>query len=117
MHCVHATVSGPQQCSQDLESIKCYKQFDLGKEIFYNPSEWLSLDNPKGLSKFQALLASFSFLITLRGRLYIAYPGDDQEEASEFDYISSSDLRYRSADGSCNSITQEFMGAVGTRFT
>lgn len=111
-----ATISGPQRCSQDRESIKMQKQLELGKEIFYNSSDWLSLENPKGLSEFQALLASVSFLIALRGRLYIAYPGTyPGNDASGFDCASSSDLRYSSADGSCNSIAQPFMGAVGTR--
>jgi len=115
MHCVHATLDGPQRCTQDRESIAIQKQLAIGKTIFYDPSDWLSADNPLSISEFQALLASITFLIGLRGRLYVAYPSKSQE-APELD-CTSTDLRYRSEDGSCNSIDQPFMGAVGASFT
>jgi len=112
MHCVHATISGNQRCRQDQVSIKMQKEMELGKEIFYTPSDWLSPDNPKGISEFQALMVSISFVIDLRGRLYISYPGEDdqlQQDKMNFD-CTSTDIRFRSADGSCNSITQPSMG-------
>ena len=115
MHCVHATLDGPHRCTQDRESVAVQKQLDLGRAIFYNPSDWLSADNPLMISEFQALLISITFLIDLRGRLYVAYPSEPQE-APEFD-CASTDLRYRSEDGSCNNIGQPFMGAAGTSFT
>jgi len=111
MHCVHATISGTQRCRQDQVSIKMQKQIELGKEIFYTPSDWLAPDNPKGISEFQALMASISFMVALRGRLYISYPGDDQHQQDKLKFdCASTDIRFRSADGSCNSISQPAMG-------
>jgi hypothetical protein len=109
MHCVHATISGPQRCRQDQASIKMQKQFELGKEIFYTPSDWLSSDNPRGIPEFQALLASVRFLIGLRGRLYVSYPEDNQQDDLKID-CTSTDMRFRSPDGSCNSISWPSMG-------
>ena len=111
MHCVHATISGHQRCRQDQVSIKMQKETELGKDIFYTPSDWLSPDNSKGISQFQALMVAIRFIIDLRGRLYISYPGDDQLQQDELKFdCTSTDIRFRSADGSCNSISQPSMG-------
>ena len=118
MHYVHATISGPQRCKQtQKEDIQFQNQLELGRDVFYNPSGWLSPDNDLNLSKFQALVTSISFLISLRGRLYIAYPSQDQEDSSTSINCAATDLRYRSSDGTCNSITRPSMGTVGTPFT
>lgn len=118
MHCVHATINGPYHCNQSInpkESMKSRQQFELGLDVFRNPSKWLASDNPLGISEFQALLVSIYSLLGLRGRLYVAYPSENQI-APKLDCITQ-DLRHRSVDGTCNSITQPFMGAVGTLFT
>lgn len=114
MHCVHATISGPERCRQDQVSIQMQKQLELGKEIFYTPSKWMSTDNPKSIFEFQALIDAARYLAALRGRLYISYPGpgDDlnQQHKLKFDCTSTDMIRFRSADGSCNSISQPSMG-------
>lgn len=116
MHCVHATISGPERCRQDQVAIEMQKQLELGKEIFYTPSNWISTDNPKSILasifEFQALIDAARYLAALRGRLYISYPGDElnQQHKLKFDCSSTDMIRFRSADGSCNSISQPSMG-------
>lgn len=115
LHCAHATITAPGRCNEDEESVINKQELELGRYIFFNPSIGLSAENPFGVSEVQALLLSISFLIALRGRLYIAYPSQSQ---NKYDIdCTRTDLRYRSADGTCNSITQPSMGAVGTSFT
>ena len=98
-HCVHATISGSQRCKQTQKGDVQFKnESELGRDVFYNPSEWLSPDNDLGLSKFQTLVASINFLISLRGRLYITYPSQYQDDSSTSIICATTDLRYRSSD-------------------
>lgn len=113
-HCMHATIASPGRCAQDDESLNSETRIAIGKLIFYNPSEYLVDDNPLWLSKFDALALSISYLITMRGRFFAAYPSltEDQSGVTCTDY----ELRFRSADGSCNNIVNPEMGKVGTPF-
>lgn len=115
LHCVHATLTSPGRCNGDAESMANIQQLDLGRYVFYNPSFWLSSSNPLGASPIEAVVLSIGFLIAARARLYIDYPSEFKDK-SGFD-CTEGNLRFRSADGTCNSINQPTMGSVGTSFT
>ena len=110
-NCLHATIAGPGRCFQDAEAITQKARLNLGKQIFYYPSNFLVDGNPE-LSKFQALLLSISYLIVMRGRLFAAYPSITEDQTG----ISCDVLCFRTADGSCNSIDNPSMGKVATPF-
>eukprot|EP00568_Trieres_chinensis_P013823 CAMPEP_0183299132 /NCGR_PEP_ID=MMETSP0160_2-20130417/5938_1 /TAXON_ID=2839 ORGANISM="Odontella Sinensis, Strain Grunow 1884" /NCGR_SAMPLE_ID=MMETSP0160_2 /ASSEMBLY_ACC=CAM_ASM_000250 /LENGTH=701 /DNA_ID=CAMNT_0025461311 /DNA_START=72 /DNA_END=2177 /DNA_ORIENTATION=- len=115
LHCAHATLTSTGRCNEDASSQALKQQLDLGSYIFYNPAYWLGSSSPFAANPIQAVVLAVNYLIATRGRLYIDYPSDF-EDKSGID-CSNTDLRYRSADGTCNSVGNPTMGSVGTSFT
>ena len=117
-HCLHATIPGPHRCVEDAEAIRNSKMLEIGKTYFYYISASLQAVGNDSSKVSQIYLLSISYLIALRGRLYVAYPstGISSTSYKEIDCTSISSRKYRSADGTCNSLEVPSMGAAQTQF-
>lgn len=118
-HCLHATIPGPQRCIEDDEAIRNSKMMEAGKTYFYYISASLQAVGSDSSKVSQIFLLSISYLIVLRGRLYVAYPSLEKLSTSYkamIDCTSDSAKKYRSADGTCNSLKLPSMGAAQTHF-
>ena len=114
-HCVHATFPGPQRCAKDTADIARFKMVAAGKTYFYYISATLQATGDVS----QVFLLSVLYIMQMRGRLFVAYPNLEIVPGSDDELLecsSDSALKYRTADGTCNSLNMPLMGSANTQF-
>ena len=120
-HCLHASLAGPERCTADGISLTQSAQLAAGKYYFYNLSSSLQATGGDMSKIAQIYFASISYLVALRGRLYVPYPNfeNDEPEKKETpleDCDTIAKKQYRTVDGTCNSLDVPLMGSVNTPF-
>ena len=110
-HCLHAMFLGRERCNpNDAGTIWFSSLHEMGESLFWNPNNPITFFNqllPYGLAAV--------YEGAMRGRLQVEYP---YVEIPSDGVVcrSPQDTRFRSVDGSCNSVDMPRMGATGTQF-
>jgi len=113
-HCLHAMLQGRERCNPWMISTMWYSMLHrMGASHFWRPWRFFSLAS---ISRLMAYGLGAIYEGALRGRLQIQYPYLEIPNTLGRTCDSAAAQRFRSADGTCNSLELPLMGAVDTTF-
>jgi len=110
-HCLHAMLQGRERCNTDTWYYKI--QHDIGEAIFWNP--YTAVPPLQWFSKLMYYGLGALWEGAMRGRLMVQYPYLDLPD-NGVTCSSEEQRRFRTVDGTCNSLEMLRMGAVDTPF-
>ncbi len=123
-HCLHASLEGPERCFPDATAQTREATLAAGKAYLYRPSASFQVAGDDMSKVVQIYFAAVTYLIALRGRLYVAYPDynkeeEDQEDMGEQEVDCESTMvkKFRTIDGTCNNLDHPMMGSVDMPFS
>lgn len=136
-HCLHASLEGPERCVSDDTALVEAATFEAGKQYLYYISPTLEAVGNDISKRIQVYVASVTYLLQLRGRLFSAFPGFDDYEGGRQKkrFLHSKKTKkappdtkqvhcegrvakkFRTPDATCNNLDYPLMGSTDMLFS